>query len=231
MENPLFVDGLIGNSAPVLTLYEELVASGVCVECYPGGVSPHTGNGRMFATADWHSNEGIWRIYFASNARMHQVYHELLHVRFKSLDGAPVMAAYDSEERLRRNVEELNNDFDHANVVPLEIMEYPEAATYWEADFTRVLGELPSPSSDPFNMIQRKLGLLRGWLVLPNAMPMASVTQAFQRELNNGGWLEAANTMAGRVRDSGANKAQAVQAFRDALGVDFPPAENVKFSR
>ncbi|WP_429349600.1 hypothetical protein [Paraburkholderia sp. Clong3] len=140
------------------------------------------------------------------------------------------MSACQPEEQLRRNVEELNNDFDHAYVVPLEIAAYPEAAAYWEANFTRVLEGLPPPTVDQISVSQRKLTLLRGWLILPNSMPTATVTQMFRGELTSGGWLDAANTLTQRVREAGANKARAVQAFREALGFDFPPAAKVTFS-
>ncbi|MFJ3046956.1 hypothetical protein ACIPEN_14085 [Herbaspirillum chlorophenolicum] len=229
MASANFFDGLIGNISPVVALYKDIVGSGVRVECFPGGRSPYTGNGGTFATADWHSNEGVWKIYFPAGAHAHQVYHELLHIRFKNVEGAPVMAASIHEAQLRRNVEELNNDFDHAYVVPLEIATYSEAAVYWEADFTRVLEGLPPPSSEQVNVAQRKITLLRGWLILPNSMPTATVTHLFRRELASGGWLDAANELIHRVRVAGANKALAVQAFREALGFDFPPAAKVTF--
>jgi len=229
MASSNFFDGLIGNISPVVALYKDIVCSGVRVECFPGGISPHTGNGGTFATGDWHPNESVWKIYFPLSAHAHQVYHELLHVRFKNLKGAPAMAASLYETQLRPNVVELNNDFDHAYVVPLEIATYPEAAAYWETDFTRVLEGLPPPSSEQVNVAQRKLTLLRGWLILPNSMPTATVTHLFGRELANGGWLDAANEMTHRVQVAGANKALAVQAFREALGFDFPPVAKVIF--
>lgn len=230
MEDLRFIEGLSGSPAPVLDLYKELLDIGVRLELFPGGVSPHTGNGREFATADWHHDEGTWRIYFPVSAHAHQVYHELLHVRLKNVEGVPIMSAFQYEESLRRNVEQLNNDFDHAYVVPLEIANYPEAAKYWDDDFSRVFSGLPSPCLDQVSVAQKKLTLLRGWLILPLAMPTAEVTQKFRRELISAGWLEAADRMTTRVRDAGANKAQAVEALREALGFDYPPQAKVMFT-
>jgi hypothetical protein len=226
-----FVDGLIGNSAPVLALYKKLFDMGVRLERLPGKISPHTGNGSEFATADWHRKNCMWKIYFPTNAHAHQVYHELLHVHFKDVEGAPMMSACQYDESLCRNVEELNNDFDHAYVVPLEIAQYPEAARYWEADFNRMFSQLPFASLDQLSAAQKKLTLHRGWLILPIAMPMAEITQKFRSELITGEWLEVANAMTTRVRDAGADKVRAVQAFREALGFDYPPTAKVVFSQ
>jgi hypothetical protein len=230
MVNSRFYDGLLGDDAPVLSLYEDLLSTGAHIECFPGGVSPHSGNGGVLAAADWHRHEGVWRVYFPTTAHAHQVYHELLHVHFQSVECAPVMLAVLSTEPLRRNVEELNNDFDHAHVVPLEVEKYPEACVYWEKDFVRLLGTIPPSSADRTMTAQRKLDLLRAWLILPVAMPSAPITRVFRAELVKENWLATADAMTAQVQSAGADKARSVQAFRDALGIDYPPTSLVIFS-
>ncbi len=224
-------DGLVGDTSPVLSLCRELSAAKVRLQCFPGKSSPHTGNGLEFATGDWYPTEATWRIYFPSGCHAHQVYHELLHVQLRSIRKSGIMVAQAGTDLdLQRNVEELNNDFDHAHVVPLEIAVYPEAAEYWARDFERRFREVHESCSDPLGLAQRRLDLLRGWLVLPIAIPKAKVTQSYRAALQNHGWLSEADEMTNKVQAAGANRAAAVQAFRESLAVDFLPACAIRFA-
>ncbi|SFT50361.1 hypothetical protein [Paraburkholderia aspalathi] len=78
---------------PVLSRFTEISAAGARVECFPGKTSPYTGNGDQLATADWHHNEQIGKIYYPARCDAHQVYHELLHVRWRHLENAPSLSA------------------------------------------------------------------------------------------------------------------------------------------
>lgn len=216
-------DGLIGRAEPVRVLLEEITAAGARVECFPGSTSPHTGNGGNHATADWHHNEQVWRIYYPADCHAHQVYHELLHVRRHRLENAPFLVAKaGADARMSINISELNNDFDHAHVVPREVGTYPVAGDYWSRDFARKFPAIPEAVEGSLDLLQAKMELLRGWLVLPVAIPQSPVTQRYRDGLQANGWFPAAEKMSLQVQAAGPDKAVAVRAFREALGIDFP---------
>ncbi|MGF7137477.1 hypothetical protein P3T40_008990 [Paraburkholderia sp. EB58] len=80
------VEGLTGRTDPVRSLFSEVSAAGARVERFPGRTSPFSGNGGQLATADFHYEEQVWKIYYPARFNAHQVYHELLHVRGRHLD-------------------------------------------------------------------------------------------------------------------------------------------------
>lgn len=218
-----FVDALIGHTRPIYALLEEIEAAGTRVECFPGKTSPHTGNGGNHATADWHHKEQVWRIYHPVSCHAHQVYHELLHVHRYCLEKAPFLVAKAGVDAgTTSNLSELNNDFDHAHVVPREVRAYPEAGDYWSRDFSRKFPVIPKSTEGSLAMFQAKLELLRGWLVLPVAIPQSAVTQRYRDALQANDWLSAAERMTQQVQAAGPDKSDAVRAFREALGINFP---------
>ncbi len=229
-KNAQYFDRLVGDIAPVRSLHDELVALGTRIEYFPGATSPETLNGDLWATADWHHDESIWRLYFPVTAKAHAVYHEQLHARFKAVDGAPMMKTFPASDPLKESVGQLNNDLDHAYVVPREVAQYPEAAEYWEKDYKRFLGKIPSSGAVSLTQLQRKSDLLRAWLVLPVAMPDSPITQAFRAELVKDKWLDIGDEMSARVQAAGADKVLAIHAFREALGRGFPPVGRVIFT-
>lgn len=177
------VQQLTGRTEPLLSLFSDISTAEARVECFPGSVSPISGNGDQFATVDFHHNELVWKIYYPARCNAHQVYHELLHVRWRHLENAPSLSARaGADAQTISNISELNNDFDHAYVVLREIATYPEASAYWERDFA---GRFPAAS---VGSLQVKLTLLRGWMVLPVALPQSQVTQRYRAVLRTNGW-------------------------------------------
>ncbi|CAM2163099.1 putative IrrE N-terminal-like domain-containing protein [Burkholderia cepacia] len=223
---------LAGATAPVQSLYDELVAKGVRIELFPGKTSPYSGNGSAWACADWHHGEAVWRVYFQPTARAYEIYHELLHMEFKHVCGAPIMQTILPTDPHRDSVAQLNNDLDHAYVTPRQIETYPEAEAYWATDYTRILGTISpfDPLAQAGVQLQRKADLLRSWLVLPVAMPSAPITQRFREELVKNDWLAIADELSADVQKAGSDKARSAEAYRDALEFDFPPEGRVKFT-
>jgi hypothetical protein len=213
-----------GNRDPVAVLLSEMSAAGIRIQFFPGKISPRTRNGAQFATADFYHVEKVWRIYYPADCNTHQVYHELLHVRWSHLKNAPMLCAQDSADvRMRSNIEELNNDFDHAHIVCQEIAAYPEAVDYWVADFSRRFPSLSVPLTDATGTLQTKLDLLRGWMVLSIALPQSDVTERYRKALRSKSWFGPAQIMARKIQAAGTDKATAVEAFRNALDKVFPP--------
>ncbi|OUL86134.1 hypothetical protein [Paraburkholderia hospita] len=221
-----WVSGLSGPTDPVLSLFQEISAAGTKLECFPGKTSPVSGNGGQFATADFYHNEQAWKIYYPARCNAHQLYHELLHVRWRHIEKALSLSAQaGADANTINNISELNNDFDHAHVVPREVATYPEAGQYWANDFDRKFPVGVRMPSDRVGGFQVKLTLLRGWMVLPVALPQSPVTQRYREALDTNGWYSAAEKMTRRVQAVGSDKPAAVGAFREALGLDFPRTE------
>jgi hypothetical protein len=215
---------IVGDVTPIETLHRELHRAGVQVEIHVGQVSPITGYGKDFCTADSTPGRREWNVYCPAGARAHSVYHELLHVEWyeirRSYFLVPVPGA---DPQTRKNLAELNNDFDHANIIRGEIAAYPEAEIYWASDFTRVFKALPT-GQGTVEVLQRRLTLMRGWMTLSNAMPNAAIAQQYANALAVGDWTQHAQDLATRVQAAGPNKPAAVEALRSAIQIDFPAA-------
>ncbi|WP_093632726.1 hypothetical protein [Paraburkholderia aspalathi] len=123
------------------------------------------------------------------------------------------------------NITELNNDFDHAHVVPREIAAYPEVGDYWKRDFGGRFPAVLGMTNVPVGVLQLKLTLPRGWMVLPVALSQSQVAQTYRDALHTNGWYSAAEKMTQRIQDVGSDKPAAVAAFREALGLDFPKTD------
>lgn len=222
---------LRGDLQPLNALWAELKDAGCAIRFFPGQVSIHSGKDSHRASADWHEFPMCeWRVYFPRDAWAHQVFHELVHIhRYEALGvpwARPTPAATGHH---KGNVGELNNDFDHAFVVPREIASYPEAERYWAEDFTGTFPAMPTHGATPHEISVARLALFRGWLVLPVAMPRADITSRYASALRELGCYEVADKMSAEVQAAGVDKAAAMRSFRNALRLDLPPEAFTSF--
>ena len=218
---------LRGNTRPLNTLIAELTTAGARFDVYLGKTSPVTGEGALAFTADFDPSRLRWQIYGPSNAHAHALYHELLHVELYNVHGAEwLVAAHRTDARTQHVIKEINNDLDHAIIMPAEIAAYPEAEQYWEVDFASSLDR--SVAVDPLN---QKFSLVRGWMVLSNAMPNAPITARYRSQLIEIGAIDAADELAAQVRITGRDKQAIMAAFRNAFGYGYPKPEHCGFRR
>lgn len=221
---------VIGNLTPIDQLQRELTRAGVQVEFHIGEVSPRTPASARVCAGDAVSGRTLWRIYCPAGSPAHQVYHELLHVKWYDVDRALWLhGAPSANADYREALAELNNDLDHAHILRQEIAAYPEAAAYWERDFTALYDRQPAPTS-PELALRWRLTLQRGWMILPHALPGSAVTARYARALAAGGWLAQASRMTTRVQAAGTDKATAIAALREAMEADIPAAVYCAFS-
>jgi len=206
----------------ITELSERLTQWGATIEMLPGQVSPHTGNGSNWASADWHWETRTYKVYFPVGYPFHGIYHELLHLVWAGIEGAgclEVMPGVDS--RVVANIAEFNNDLDHAIVIPREIAIYPDAAGFWQADLDRTLRETNFDDRSHLGTLKCKMTLFRGWLVLPHALPNYEITAEYRRRLSVNGWLEAADRMTAGVQQAGRDKMAAVRHLQSGLALDY----------
>jgi hypothetical protein len=222
---------LRGDLRPLYALWGELKDVGCPIRFFPGEVSTHSGKNSTSASCDWHEFPICeWQVFFPHNAWAHQVFHELVHIHRYEVQGVPWARPTPAAPDLDRiNVGELNNDFDHAFVVPQEIASYPEAEEYWAEDWTRMFPVMPTPEATPLVVFTARLALFRGWLVLPVAMPRADITSRYASALRELGCYEVADKMSAEVQAAGVDKAAAMRSFRNALGLDLPPEAFTSF--
>lgn len=192
------------------------------IELNPDANSPVTGHGLDCATADMYPH--IAKIYYRSDARAHQIFHEVLHIDRAYVLGSEVLYADSSADQLtKENFSEFNNDLDHVHVIPIEVTVYPESSKYWEADFDRKLDELHwLPSTDQQMLIDRTIALLRGWIILSHALPNSATTANYRRHLISHGLLKRADVLTQAIKQAGKNKRAASAALWSALCYNRP---------
>ncbi|MGN3967291.1 hypothetical protein ACS0ZG_36190 [Burkholderia gladioli] len=218
---------LRGDTRPLDTLIAELTAAGARFDVCLGKTSPVTGEGAQAFTADFDPNRLHWQIYGPVDAHAHALYHELLHVELYDVHGAEwLVAAPGTDVRTQYVIRELNNDLDHAIIVQAEIAAYPEAERYWEVDFGSSLDR--SVAADRLN---QQFGLVRGWMVVSNAMPNAPITARYRSQLITIGASDAADELALQVWIAGRDKQAILAAFRNAFGYGYPKPEHSRFHR
>ena len=215
-------DGLHGDLAPMQAVLDYLHDNRIGIVFHRAEKSPRTGFGLEFASTDLYREHA--EVYYPEGSEAHQIYHELLHIkRNYALGVQALVACPGADDDTRRNLAELNNNLDHAFVVPEEVAAYPGAAPYWERDFDRMLKEVSwSPTVDMGIANAQRAVLLEGWLILPHIPSLAAVVDAYRGRLEERGWLDAANAMTEAVQAAGPNKKAAVAALRQALGYPSP---------
>jgi len=205
---------LMGDTEPVNDLLSHLQQSGVDVRLFPGKISPVTKEGGECATADLHPDHA--EIYYPIGSPTHWLYHELLHIERACILGSEVFHAHDTaSDTTKKNLQEINNNIDHAFVIPKEIAVYPEAVQYWHNDFYRALKNIDW-STSPKGICSQKVNLLQSWLVLPHIPGLIDLADVFCKELQERGWLDTANRMTHSVQAAGVDKRAAVEAFKIA---------------
>jgi hypothetical protein len=221
---------VIGDLTPITALQQQLQRAGVQVEIHIGAVSPITGEGARVCAGDAIGGRKEWHVYCPPHIKAHQIYHELLHVRWYDVDhaqwlhGTPI-----TDKGIRSGLMLLNNDLDHAHIVREEIAAYPEAAAYWARDFALLFAKRPQGDT-PGDRQHRRLTLLRGWMTLPIALPEAGITHQFADALQAEGWMAQARRMSARVQAAGTDKAAGIAALREAMEADVPAAQFCAFS-
>lgn len=218
----MFTD-LNGDIRPLEALMKRLSEAGVSVFVHPGSASPHSGNGLEVAAADiFHGRADV---YHPLVCEAHQVYHELLHLELTYIRGSTcLVAASGANASAQHILSVLNNDFEHAFVIPEEIRVYgDQASSYWKRGFIQGLEEIErTPSDAETGLPHQRLKLLQGWLTLPHVSSLEVVANGYREKLRERGWLGSAEAMTHAVQRAGSDKRKAVAAFREALGVGYP---------
>lgn len=104
-----------------------------------------------------------------STPALHVIGHEILHAKHVVLDGAPMLQS--KVPTTDNVVTAINNDFAHLDVIPAELSAFPEAATFWQEEFTRGLGVFAARIQQMPNSRALRNDLLRFKLVTTRVLP------------------------------------------------------------
>ncbi|WP_376967580.1 hypothetical protein ABNQ39_35965 (plasmid) [Azospirillum sp. A26] len=217
----------IGVLDPIRAVHEQITRHGIPVTFHPGFISPLSGYGADFASADlYHGHAQIFLP--AGKIRAHQVFHELVHLERSYVLAVPFIKAMPAcLDHHKANIQELSNDFEHVDVIAREVSVYPEAAVYWEGDFLRSIEEAQH-AEVPAELVslQRRVTLLRQWIVVSAALPRSAAVGVIRSLLIEHSLSEVADELSESFRRAGNDTQAKIVAFAGAAS--YPRLETLQ---